>query len=108
MSQIPQLLDLQRLRSAREGDGDGSGAHDEHLFIIIHQGTCTCIYNDQVAILLTRAPNVYLCFTCVCVQCSPVYELWFKEIIHEIDSVTTLMGAEVHVIAMRFDDIFLS
>ncbi|XP_062502798.1 tryptophan 2,3-dioxygenase-like isoform X2 [Corticium candelabrum] len=57
---IPQLLDLQRLRSAREGDGDGSGAHDEHLFIIIHQ----------------------------------VYELWFKEIIHEIDSVTTLMGAE--------------
>lgn len=47
--ELDKILSAQNLRSKM----DGKGAHDEMLFIIIHQ----------------------------------VYELWFKEIIHDLDSV---------------------
>lgn len=49
--QLNKLLDSQNPESAKHG----SAAHDEMLFIIIHQ----------------------------------VYELWFKQILHEMDSVTS-------------------
>ena len=51
---LEQILNSQDLKSAEQG----RPAHDEMLFIIIHQ----------------------------------VYELWFKQIIHEIDSVLTVFG----------------
>src|SRR5262245_48837440 len=51
---LDQLLSSQQLRSAQEG----RPAHDEHLFIIVHQ----------------------------------VYELWFKQILHEMDSVIRILG----------------
>ena len=51
------LLNSQELKSAEKG----KPAHDEMLFIIIHQ----------------------------------VYELWFKQIIHELDSVLDIFNKEV-------------
>src|SRR5512135_2925101 len=51
--QLDRLLDCQRLESARRG----RPAHDEMLFIIIHQA----------------------------------YELWFKQIMFEVESVTGIM-----------------
>jgi tryptophan 2,3-dioxygenase len=53
---VPQLLSLQELESAKHGEP----AHDELLFITIHQ----------------------------------VYELWFKQILFEIDSVATMFASE--------------
>lgn len=52
---LDQVLDAQQLRSARI---DAAPAHDEMLFIIIHQ----------------------------------VYELWFKQIIHELTSVAAMFS----------------
>ena len=49
---LEEILNNQKLKSAERG----KPAHDEMLFIIIHQ----------------------------------VYELWFKQIIHELDSVLLL------------------
>jgi tryptophan 2,3-dioxygenase len=54
--QLDRLLDLQRPLSSL----DGRPAHDEMLFIIVHQA----------------------------------YELWFKQILHELDRVMDIMGAE--------------
>lgn len=51
--QLPKILDAQATESAKYGPA----AHDETLFIIIHQ----------------------------------TYELWFKQILHELDSVRTIM-----------------
>jgi tryptophan 2,3-dioxygenase len=51
--QLDKILDAQHLRSA----ADGKPAHDEMLFVIIHQA----------------------------------YELWFKQIIHELGSVADIM-----------------
>lgn len=54
--ELEKILSAQKLRSAM----DGEPAHDEMLFIIIHQ----------------------------------VYELWFKEIIHDLDSVMDMFRME--------------
>ena len=54
---LDQILDSQKLMSEKHG----SPAHDETLFIIIHQ----------------------------------TYELWFKQILHEIDSIHKLFSNEV-------------
>lgn len=66
MSQIPetvsysQYLHLDELLSSQHPrSGEGSPAHDEMLFIIVHQA----------------------------------YELWFKQILHELDSVLGLFAA---------------
>lgn len=48
-----QVLSAQELESGKDGQ---SPAHDEHLFIVIHQ----------------------------------VYELWFKQVLHELKSVQTI------------------
>ena len=50
--QVPKLLSCQTLKSQEHG----VNAHDEHLFVIIHQ----------------------------------TYELWFKQILHELRSVTSI------------------
>ena len=55
---LEEILNNQKLKSAERG----TPAHDEMLFIIIHQ----------------------------------VYELWFKQIIHELDSVL-LMFSKVSI-----------
>ena len=54
--QLDKILDAQHLRSVEEG----KPAHDEMLFIIIHQA----------------------------------YELWFKQIIHELTAITATMQSE--------------
>lgn len=54
--ELDKILDAQHLRS----EMDGAPAHEEMLFIIIHQ----------------------------------VYELWFKQIIHEVESVNALFNAD--------------
>src|SRR5262245_62884076 len=54
---LPALLPAQEPESARHG----RGAHDEMLFIIVHQ----------------------------------TYELWFKQILHELDRVQADFGGEV-------------
>lgn len=51
--QLPKILNAQ----ATESEKYGPRAHDETLFIIIHQ----------------------------------TYELWFKQILHELDSIRTIM-----------------
>jgi len=57
-----EYLNLQKLLSSQELQSEKRGvlAHDEHLFIIVHQ----------------------------------VYELWFKQILHEMDSVINIFGVE--------------
>lgn len=52
---VPELLSLQHPKS----DESGAPAHDEMLFVIVHQA----------------------------------YELWFKQILHELDSVRRLFGS---------------
>ena len=54
--QLEKILSGQELMSAKRG----APAHDEMLFIIVHQ----------------------------------VYELWFKQILHELDSVITIFKQE--------------
>ena len=51
--QLDKILNAQELESVR----NKSAAHDEMLFIVIHQA----------------------------------YELWFKQLLHEVDSVTAIM-----------------
>ncbi len=55
--QLDKIIDAQALESCKEGN---EPAHDEMLFIIIHQA----------------------------------YELWFKQILFELDSVTIIMGQD--------------
>lgn len=55
--QLDKILDAQQLRSAL----DGTPAHDEMLFIVIHQA----------------------------------YELWFKQVIHEVSSIISIMKENV-------------
>ena len=56
---LDDVLNSQELKSAESG----TPAHDEMLFIIIHQ----------------------------------VYELWFKQVLHELDSVLNIFGQEIVV-----------
>ena len=56
--QLDKVLDAQQTMSGLAGVGDGKGAHDEHLFIVIHQ----------------------------------VYELWFKQILHELNDVVKIFS----------------
>ena len=72
-----EYLDLDKILDAQNplSKGEGNEAHEEMLFIIIHQ----------------------------------TYELWFKQIIHEIESVMSLLSKEkmdeenVGLVVGRFD-----
>ncbi len=55
--QLDKILNAQELQSAKHN----ATAHDEHLFIVIHQ----------------------------------TYELWFKQMIYELDSIITLLEKQV-------------
>ena len=55
-----QLDDLLTLQKPLSGDTDQKPAHDETLFIIVHQ----------------------------------TYELWFKQILHELDSILDMFSAD--------------
>lgn len=80
---LNKVLNAQKMQSA-ESDRP---VHDEHLFIITHQGKrytirwmiwiSICIYNE-----LNSKKLVY----------SLAYELWFKQIIYEIDSIRELFN----------------
>jgi|EP00945_MAST-04E_sp_MAST-4E-sp1_P001369 tryptophan 2,3-dioxygenase len=58
--QLDKILGAQDTMSGVAGVRDGKGAHDEHLFIVIHQ----------------------------------TYELWFKQILHELDDVVKIFSQE--------------
>jgi tryptophan 2,3-dioxygenase len=58
--QLDKILGAQETMSGVAGVRSGKGAHDEHLFIVIHQ----------------------------------TYELWFKQILHELDDVVKIFSQE--------------
>ncbi len=66
-----QLLSCQVPKSAEAG----KPAHDEHLFIVIHQ-VCyaVCFVSNYVSPYRSEQ----------------VYELWFKQILHEMDSIIAI------------------
>ena len=72
--QLNRVLDSQVLLSAKH-DPNKKPVHDEHLFIVIHQ-------SERSALLLFDS-----------IRFSFVgFELWFKQIIWEIDSLRTIFG----------------
>ena len=71
--QLDKILNSQILMSEKYL---GKRVHDEHLFIVIHQG-------------LLYQHNVSVC-TCVTHFCL-AYELWFKQVLFEMDSVCEIL-----------------
>jgi tryptophan 2,3-dioxygenase len=61
----------------------GNLAHDEHLFIVIHQSITIFLF--QIFLFLIRINN----------NTNIAYELWFKQIIFELDSVISLLAKPV-------------
>ena len=74
--QLDKVLQAQRLLSEHFGN---ETVHDEHLFIITHQGDCWLLC------FLTQALTDVLV----------AYELWFKQILYELDSVREMFAAPV-------------
>lgn len=72
--QLNKVLSAQRMASEKTS----KPVHDEHLFIITHQGMLNLQLLDYSITFLT-------CFA----QLLIAYELWFKQIIFEIDSLRT-------------------
>lgn len=86
--QLDKILDAQHPIS-KTVDMD---AHDEHLFIIIHQVHTTaplpvrvCVCEQNQACLQPAGSD-----GCWCGGAKQVYELWFKQILFEIDSILNL------------------
>lgn len=80
---LDKLLCSQRMLS-KEGNRP---VHDEHLFIVTHQGR-----------FWSRIQNVWLnCTKCILLQnvFFSAYELWFKQIIFELDSIRDLFNVEL-------------
>lgn len=75
---LDKLLDAQCMLSKE----DKRPVHDEHLFIITHQGM-------SISLSLTHA------FSNLSVSLWLAYELWFKQIIFEFDSIRDMLDAEV-------------
>ncbi|KAH8289325.1 hypothetical protein KR054_003858, partial [Drosophila jambulina] len=72
---LDKLLDAQCMLSQE----DKRPVHDEHLFIITHQGEYLYLKSISVAVSSTVS----------------AYELWFKQIIFEFDSIRDMLDAEV-------------
>ena len=70
--QLNKLLDSQTLLSAKH-DVNKKAVHDEHLFIVIHQGK-----TGSTSFLRSSFPSAF--------------ELWFKQIIWEIDSLRAIFS----------------
>lgn len=83
--QLDKVLQAQRLLSEHFGN---ETVHDEHLFIITHQGNCcflNCFTHEQTYLLLA-------------------YELWFKQILYELDSVREMFAAPVSFFVFLSDE----
>lgn len=76
--QLDKLLTAQRMMSAVHH----RPVHDEHLFIITHQGIIRANLRFSVIV------------TCIYHNDYAAYELWFKQIIFELDSIRELFGSE--------------
>lgn len=78
---LDKLLSAQRMLSAQSS----RPVHDEHLFIITHQGEClqTCLNYSDHLISVVFWISTFL-----------AYELWFKQIIFELDSLRDLFNQE--------------
>jgi tryptophan 2,3-dioxygenase len=81
--QLNKVLDSQTLLSAKH-DLNKQAVHDEHLFIIIHQSRQR-----------TRTTYFRLSYVCVCIIDFLGFELWFKQIIWEIDSLRAIFGSAI-------------
>lgn len=77
---LDKLLDAQCMLSKE----DKRPVHDEHLFIITHQGLSTSL-----------AHTLTLSNICISLSLCLAYELWFKQIIFEFDSIRDMLDAEV-------------
>lgn len=74
---LDKILSAQRLLSTE----NNKPVHDEHLFIITHQGNIQLIY-------------YFVLFLQICIFVL-AYELWFKQIIYELDSIRDLFNSEI-------------
>jgi tryptophan 2,3-dioxygenase len=81
----PQVLSAQHPKSGEFGPP----AHDEHLFIIIHQVRAPVC--GWVSYSRAHAASFVHHTTITTTQ---VYELWFKQILHELDSVRAIFSHE--------------
>jgi hypothetical protein len=79
--QLDKILNAQFPASQKYGNL----AHDEHLFIVVHQGN----YLSSLPLFLQLFLNCS--FTCLV----SAYEIWFKQIIFEIDSIISLLAKPV-------------
>lgn len=79
---LDKLLDAQCMLSKE----DKRPVHDEHLFIITHQGLSTSLTLPLQPISNTLFLSFSFCLA---------YELWFKQIIFEFDSIRDMLDAEV-------------
>lgn len=75
--QLEKLLSAQRMLSP----SDKKPVHDEHLFIVVHQGDLKNPYQLNCQFFKT--------LSCL------AYELWFKQIIFELDSLRDLFNQEL-------------
>lgn len=75
---LDKLLSAQRMLST---------VHDEHLFIITHQGNT---FDSRIPLLLNVVLSAWTHFFDVFLA----YELWFKQIIFELDSLRDLFNQE--------------
>lgn len=78
---LDKVLSAQRMLSV-EGK---KPVHDEHLFIVTHQGK----YTGKCG-----ARKKFLWLMCGGFPFSEAYELWFKQIIFELDSIRDLFSTE--------------
>ena len=109
--QVDKLLNLQLLQSEAQS---GKPAHDELLFVIIHQGSPPLplpLHFDSCYLLPARSPPhgarlgcLQQCFLCLTPKmsllCVAVYELWFKQVLHELDWVRNTFTAEVRSLCL--------
>lgn len=80
---LDKLLDAQCMLSKE----DKRPVHDEHLFIITHQG----MFSLSLSHLLLLALSICILYLYLVLA----YELWFKQIIFEFDSIRDMLNAEV-------------
>lgn len=77
--QLDKILSAQQMASEKTS----KPVHDEHLFIITHQGIELFVYIihfTMIGIFICQIFDAFLI----------AYELWFKQIIFELDSLRTL------------------
>ena len=115
---MDKILSAQTLRSKEVG---GKAVHDEHFFIVIHQGVCVGVGEcGWVGVSIGVCGGVGGWGSCTIYCHAPihptspffhtipafsilplpsVYELWFKQTLVELESVIAIMGA--HTVAQK-------